>query len=679
MTDDPGMKACLCRSCNIVFEWDGYSKHDHVDHLCDTFDNMEQAHAALTQKQETTKALKNAPKAKKDKPAKLDPKIKELIDGTINNSDFRKDVEEKAREAARGEPGWTPKDKAWEEIRYMLQAKNVQDWEEYEAYAIGTYLTLAPERTQHDIVLVGVIYSAIMRLKESKQTVNKDAVISRLTTDGTINGMDKYTPAEMQRLEAAINWTIEHHENKAAGLGEALVMQEGLHWAHDISDTSDEFNLYYWDGTAWSNNATFKILQILRIKGRHLESFNPNESLARHIKNIIATNEEVTIMYNPASAAWKERTRRYLYNQHGQVYDLKEGELRAVDPTQDFFKTTQIGCKIAEEASGEWDGLIRETFEENDAEIFAEFASMVTVHKANLGAKPYNLTVRGDTNTNKSVLEEILKAVMHKDVLSDVPRHVLAANPRWAKFLLREKMLNIEGEVENERLKTGAIMKDITTAIDGTTEIKGGGVVYVSRFPYGIMFCNTVALLPIDEDKGALFEREKYIETRGETTGKDWRAALELDDFESPHIQGIARAILERASRIYNEKPHVQSPEEAAKRYRELTTGDFEAFWKEYYERCSKTEGVLFTDVEMKWNQTQKTETSNKALTAMVKASEGFEKASRHSVYSIGGGIYTEIAPDIETKISRPVQKTVILGIRPKKQVEPTASNSTLQ
>ena len=514
---------------------------------------------------------------------------------------------------------------------------------------------------RHEALLVEGIKS-VKKLTKSDEDVNIDSVCRSLLQTQTIEGMNEYAKGGSKHSELIqiAAWCIENAESEKQEFGFEYIKMKGFNFAHDLSDKSDEFNCYHWTGSAWNElTGHFLLSELQKIS---IKDFKPTKDMAKSIQAKLSADID-TLQVDPKSDEEKLNASRRIYTTTGQYFDLATGKIESVDPNTMFSRTAQVKIEVADEESQRFWDLLNSRFSERDSKILFDHLSSGFIHNRDLGAKPSTLTVQGLPDTFKSLLIEILKAILSDDVVSEQSMSGLIKNERWAKYLLRDNLWNLQEETEPERIQSAKIVKEVVTAMDGKAEKKGKGEVYVSRFPRWLITCNIVQPIPIDDDNDSIIKRSQFIQMQQCDDGIDWREEL----MKPEELKKIARMLLNRASEIYTKtKPiNMQELEERKSVYRYLVEGDFAEYVQNNYitQGVGPDVGTRFQYILSHYNETQKNTMSNSVLT--LKFEElGYEKKIRHWVFKTNEkNVYCEDDPNTD---EAKTQQSLIMGLKPK-------------
>lgn len=535
----------------------------------------------------------------------------------------------------------------------------------------------AGQGMRHDAIR-SALWRIITRMKKNNELVNFDNCFAKIQNEGKIEGMEEYrTDAKQQEFDQLVKSIDDLAGKETADLAVRLVDQEGVFWVHDLSNLKDQFALAWLD-VVWREDSTYKILQILHERGKHIPGFTPTEQTAKHVKTIIASRKD-TATYDPKAPIWRGREKRYRYDAYGQGWDLQTGSKFKIadDPGTHYFKTPHYRIRIGDKKSEIWKECMEDIFSSkrgefeghdgkmkkysySDYELWEDEWSVADVHKSDHGIKPHDCTVQGSTDTNKSVLIELEKAIRDPSRQSGVSRDEMARNPRFAKYNLAGKDINVEEEGEAGRLAKVGMYKDVATNTEGPYEKKNGRQEWASRFPHCREYCNDIRIWPDDTDLDAILNKMSYIQTK-KGSGKDWREALDLSNPDSKHLPDILYSQLVIASRIYKKggKPHYLPDKQVAARYKSLVGGTFEAFCHNHYKIIGGTEYAIPTeDVIEMWRETQKSTLSPQSLIAYITNTKGLTYL-RARVHPQGDGVW-----GVEGQTAGdPIQRTLVFGL----------------
>ena len=460
-------------------------------------------------------------------------------------------------------------------------------------------------------------------------------------------------------VEDFVKFAINHVEDDRDTFAFEYIKMRGLNLAHDVSDTHCQFNCYYWTGKKWSINTAHRILQELR--KLHIEKFVPNKGMAERVTAMFSA-DDATQQVDPDDEQRRNESRRYLFTSDGQVFDLETGELKPVDPEKMFSRIVHIKVKIADEESKLWKEFIDTHISPQDRKFMHDVGPAGWVHAKHLGTKRKATHIQGRPDTFKSVIAEVLKSICADDAFGEESMSGLIKNERWAKFLIRDKVWNVQEEADTGRIQSAKLIKDVLTSIEGNCEVKGGGTAHISRYPAWVVLCNLIQPIPVDDSTDAFFNRNQYLEMQGVEDGKDWRKLLTNPE----ELPKIVRTFLNRASEIHRGiKPlQVQNTEESKKRYKDLVEGDFTDYLKKHFDlKVKPTTGTRFQWILSHYNKVMPDKVKNETLTAKF-AELGYEKKTRHWVYGITGepNVFDEEGLGTDTR----TQQTVIMGLKPK-------------
>ena len=493
-----------------------------------------------------------------------------------------------------------------------------------------------------------------------------DNIIVWLKQSNKITQLDDYTNDESKKteLENIIKWCIDHIESDPKDMLVDLISRtQGLYFAHDLSDTSDEFNTYWWNKTKWSNDTQHMILD--ELSKYESNDIPVSEPVSRHIKNVLSTSK-YSLQVDPTSTDYQKITRRYIVTEQGTTFDLHTGTLDDMDPTTMFFRKTHIKIPIHDGESKVFMEFLNDRMTPRDVEVTLDQMASVFLHNSVLGAKPKALTIQGKSGTWKSVIYEILHGILSINVISEQSMSGLNDNERWAKHLIGDCLANVQEEASPARIQHAKIIKEVITAMSGKAEVKGGGERYISGYPKWFILCNKIQPLPLDDDDESIFVRNQYVEFLDVTnTEKDWRTLLVNEE----ELSKIVRTLLNRAHIIYKtKKPNMQTIEETKQRYDDLVGGNINKFLEEQCETegVPPTIGTSFMYLWNLWNKTQPNKTSRKVLAEMLE-SAGYEKKTRVRVFR-GEYPYTfdeYYSRDVKETQS---QQTIVMGIAPKQE-----------
>ena len=300
----------------------------------------------------------------------------------------------------------------------------------------------------------------------------------------------------------------------------------------------------------------------------------------------------------------------------------------------------------------------------------------IFLHTSILGAKPKMVFVRGDTDTYKSLMVEIMKKIITSESISKVPVEQLA--DKFGLDLIADKMLNYSEEQNATEPKDPAALKDAVTMESGfVTRKYSVKQSYASGFPKHIVMCNKIAPIAADDDDNSIFNRNQYVEINPITQKTPhWRKEI-LDD--ESEIKKIGMFLLHRASDILNnkERPFKQQDiPQSKEKYKILTQGSITAFLDEFYMGTDlPTIGTLFTKLLGDFKKYSGNSITNKAFEKLLEE-KGYEVSNYTArVYNTehtrnsGPFVFDENPPEYEKGKSHPIpiQKKMVFGLEPKR------------
>jgi hypothetical protein len=509
--------------------------------------------------------------------------------------------------------------------------------------------------------LISLSFEILQGLRDGGRDTDPQSLYRMVMESGGIENMGEYAdgPKRAELLDI-VKWVLANGDSEKSLAGAYVKMQENSH-AHILDDnTKEQFNCWTWLGDRWTDNTAYHILEAL--VPLTSEGFQPTSGLATGMSNVISATGG-TLMVRLDDAKYNETLMGIVTNGHGQYFDLGDRTINDVDPAVLFFKYPQFSARFAEaEEPMHFIGFVEERFpDREDQQVFYDHLAGTFLHTSVLRSKPKMLFVCGLHDSFKSLIIEVMKSILSTHSVSN--NTVEQTADKWGKSMLMDKMFNYSEEQRVAEPRDPANLKDVITAESGYVQVKyKPKPVFAARFPRHCIMCNKLSPIGRDDDDDSIFIRNQYLRIEKVDPKCDWRELL----LEGAEVQRIAMFLLNRASDIFNRKRriHVQSLRESKRRYRSMTTSDFNKFVRENFMTGGVTEdiGTSFNWILARWNGTMPDSITNGALTQKFEDA-GHEKKVRNWMYRTGEhNVFTEIDPE---NGSGKTQQTVIMGLKP--------------
>jgi hypothetical protein len=526
---------------------------------------------------------------------------------------------------------------------------------------------------EHNVIINHALKS-VNALTKNKEKVNKDNLLPLILKSINEPNMKEYQEGgtKYEQLLEIINLVSDHAQSKLEFLQSYLESKPSNRFAHiNEVDTKDQFNCWYWNKVMWSDNSAHHVLErLLLLKG---EEIQPNSAMASSICDNLSASDK-TLKVSLGSSEYVQKMMSVVTNSHGQYFDFEDGKIKQVDPSAMFFKEPQLDIFFKDDIEKPENFLkfVKERFPDKiDAKIFIDHLAGSLLHTSVLKSKPKMLFIRGEHDSYKSLIIEIMKKVIAQHSISKVSVQQLA--DKWGLSMIAEKMFNYSEEENAVEPKDPANLKESITIESGYVHVKfGKKLVFVSRFPRHTVMCNKIAPIARDDDDESIFIRNQYLEITKVEPLMDWRIEL-LDDNE---IQKIGMFLLKRASAIYNgSKINVQGLEDSKKKHRELTLGTIEDFLDKHCLTKGVTSeiGTLFSWILSKYNDEMPSKISRELLEKQLE-DIGHEKKTKVYVFRYIGepNVFSE-SVGVGTDENK-TQQTIVMGLKPSK-IEKSATS----
>lgn len=525
---------------------------------------------------------------------------------------------------------------------------------------------------EHNIIINTALQSVNV-LTKNKEKINKDNLLRLIMKSINESDLVEYQKdgVKYEQLLEIVNLVSEHAQSKLEFLQSYLESKSSNRFAHiNNVDLAGQFNCWYWGGKRWYDNSAHHVLEsLLVLKG---EEIQPNSGMAMGICDNLSASEK-TLKISLDDSEYVRKMMSVVTNSHGQYFDFTDGKIKQVDPSIMFFKEPQLNIFFKDDIDKPENFLkfVKERFpDESDSKIFIDHLAGSLLHTSVLKSKPKMLFIRGEHDSYKSLIIEVMKRLIAQHSISKVSVQQLA--DKWGLSFIAEKILNYSEEENAVEPKDPANLKDAITLESGYVHFKNQRKLgFVSRFPRHIIMCNKIAPIAKDDDDSSIFIRNQYLEIQKVEPLMDWRVEL-LDDDE---IQKIGMFLLKRASEIFDgSKINVQGLEDSKKKHRELTLGTIEVFLNKYCitKGITSDVGTSFNWILAKYNEVMPSKISNQQLTQQLE-DIGHEKKTKTYVfrYLKEPNVFNE-SVDSNTNDNK-TQQTIVMGLKPSK-IEKTAT-----
>ena len=523
-------------------------------------------------------------------------------------------------------------------------------------------------------VMIKTIDKIMRNLPEEERKI--DRVHQIFIAESEIGYMEDFSKDGplYQEIISMIKWHLEETDRKAVQFAVDLLTDKH-YFAHiDGRPLKEQHNCYVYRGNRWDRNVqNFTLAELVKYRG--MPDFTTSLNMLKETEGKLSVHDKtLQVFLNDENRKLRSGI---IIDGSGYYFDLHEGVIRQIDPTQHFYESADVKYELLEDAREptQFIEMLQTRYGPKNWEIVRDQFAGTFLHINDLGSRAKALILVGPTNTWKSTLIDKFADLFNEDAVTTVTIKQLTTDG-FAKSMLANKILNHSQEESDKSMQQAhEVLKDaITGMVNKVRGMWNAKMVPAYRYPRWILATNKLPTIGKDDEDASIFNRFLYIESLPiSDKDKVWR-----DCFNTiREKQEIMMYLLKRACEICSEPTQMktQTLEETRQIYTELTIGSLSAFLgmteesrltSSFKHTGSNTTGVLHLNVWKEYCKYTGSSMSKSKFNALLEDLELDKVRIKCRIIDDGSGNYE--------KDSEGTHLTLIMGIERKNYSKPTKS-----